>query len=71
MFSRLIHVFLSASRRRKQAILIASDLVMLFMACWMALSLRLGEVWLPLQNYWLPCLLVPVISVPVMAKLGL
>ncbi|MET4001070.1 nucleoside-diphosphate sugar epimerase/dehydratase [Marinobacterium sp. MBR-109] len=71
MFSRFVHAFLHASRRSKQAVLIASDLVMLFMACWMALSLRLGEVWAPLQSYWLPCLLVPVISVPVMAKLGL
>lgn len=71
MFSQLIKDFLQMSRRRKQAVLIASDMLMLFMACWMALSLRLGEVLQPLQQFWLPCLLVPLVSVPVMAKLGL
>ncbi|MBP0050154.1 polysaccharide biosynthesis protein [Marinobacterium sp. AK62] len=71
MFSKLIDEFLHLSRRRKQAVLVASDIVMLFMACWMALALRLGEIWMPLQNYWLPCLLVPLISVPVMIRLGL
>lgn len=71
MFSRILKEFLHISRRRKQMVLVASDLLMLFMACWMSLALRLGEVWAPLQQYWLPCLLVAVISIPVMAKLGL
>ncbi|GAA0789243.1 polysaccharide biosynthesis protein [Marinobacterium sediminicola] len=71
MFSGVIRAFLNASRRQKQVVLILSDLVMLFSACWMALSLRLGEIWLPITQYWIPCLLVPLISVPVMAKMGL
>lgn len=71
MFSQLIKDFLRMSRRRKQAVLAVSDMIALFMACWMALALRLGEIWQPIQQYWLPCVLVAIISVPVMAKLGL
>lgn len=71
MLYPLLRRFLQAPRRTKQFIVVVSDYVMLFMACWMALSLRLGDVIEPMQKFWLPCLLVPLVSVPVMAKLGL
>lgn len=71
MLYPLLRRFLQAPRRTKQFIVVLSDYVMLFMACWMALSLRLGDIVEPMQKYWLPCLLVPLVSVPVMAKLGL
>ncbi|WP_417533254.1 polysaccharide biosynthesis protein [Marinobacterium stanieri] len=71
MLYPMLRRFLQAPRRTKQFIVVLSDYVMLFMACWMALSLRLGDIVEPMQKYWLPCLLVPLVSVPVMAKLGL
>ncbi len=71
MLDSLLRTFLQAPRRTKQLCVVASDYVMLFMACWMALSLRLGDIIEPMEKFWLPCLLVPLVSVPVMAKLGL
>jgi FlaA1/EpsC-like NDP-sugar epimerase len=71
IFRQIVSQFLKANRRVKQGIVVLSDLVMLFIACWMALALRLGDIVEPMQRYWLPCVLVPLISVPVMARLGL
>lgn len=44
---------------------------MLFIACWSALSLRLGTVNGVLEAYWLVCLLAPVCSIPVMIPMGM
>jgi len=67
----LFRTFLQAPRRAKQLCALLSDMLVLPAACWMALVLHTGDVFGVLDTYWLQCLLVPVVSVPIMIKLGL
>lgn len=63
--------FLNLSRSNKRIFSVLVDLCMLFIACWSALSLRLGTVNGVLESYWLICLLAPLCSIPVMIRMGM
>ncbi len=58
-------------RKSKRFIMLASDLVLLPMALWSAIALRLGS-WSPnLINLWWVLLAAPVIAIPIFIKINL
>ncbi len=59
------------SRRKKQAIALAADIVMLPVALWSAFALRLGE-WSPqILHFWPAFVVSALITIPVFVRLGL
>ncbi len=59
------------SRRRKQAIAVITDVVMLPIALWSAFALRLGE-WNPqVVSYWPAFVICVCVAIPVFGRLGL
>ena len=63
--------FLSLSRRKKQAISVATDFVLLLLAFWSALALRF-ETWDPeLAIYGWQIIAAPFLAIPVFIRLGL
>ncbi len=59
------------SRRRKQAIAVVADTVMLPVALWSAFALRLGE-WNPqVADYWPAFVICVCVAIPVFGRLGL
>jgi len=59
------------SRRRKQAIAVFTDMVMLPIALWSAFALRLGE-WNPaVTEYWPAFVICVCVALPVFGRLGL
>ncbi len=59
------------SRRKKQAVAVVSDMVMLPVALWSALALRLGE-WNPaVTAYWPAFVICVCVAIPVFGRLGL
>lgn len=63
--------FLSLPRRRKQAIAVVSDFVLLLFAFWSALALRF-ETWMPdVAPYQSQLLVAPLLAIPIFIRLGL
>ena len=60
------------SRKKKQAIMISTDVCFLLFAIWLSFALRLGNVWSDKleSNLWI-FILIPVLSIPIFMKLGL
>ncbi len=59
------------SRRRKQAIAVIADAIMLPVALWSAFALRLGE-WNPdVAEFWPAFVICVCVAIPVFGKLGL
>ncbi len=59
------------SRRKKQAIAVAADVIMLPVALWSAFALRLGE-WNPdVVQYWPAFVVAICVAIPVFGRLGL
>src|SRR6478735_2665657 len=59
------------SRRKKQLIAVATDAVMLPVALWSALALRLGEITPSVAQFWPAFVASAVICLPVFVRLGL
>lgn len=59
------------SRRRKQAIAIAADLVMLPVALWSSFVLRLGELNPEVADFWPAFVVCVCVAVPVFGRFGL
>ena len=59
------------SRRRKQAIAVAADLVMLPVALWSAFALRLGEINPEVGEYWPAFVICVCVAIPVFGRFGL
>jgi len=59
------------SRRKKQALAVAADLVVLPVALWSAFVLRLGELNPLVIEYWPAYLISVLIAVPIFGKFGL
>jgi FlaA1/EpsC-like NDP-sugar epimerase len=68
---QLIHALVDhLSRRKKQLIALVTDAVMVPVALWSALALRLGELNPEIAPFW-PAFAVTLICLPVFAQLGL
>jgi FlaA1/EpsC-like NDP-sugar epimerase len=59
------------SRRKKQLIALATDSIMLPIALWSALALRLGEIAPDARQFWPAFVASSLVCVPVFVKLGL
>ena len=59
------------SRRKKQAIAVIADVVMLPVALWCAFALRLGEFNPEVVEFWPAFVVCVCIAIPVFGKLGL
>ncbi len=59
------------SRRKKQAIAVLADVIMLPVALWSAFALRLGEVSPEVTPYWPAFVICVCVAVPVFGRLGL
>ncbi|MBV1904961.1 MAG: polysaccharide biosynthesis protein [Pseudomonadales bacterium] len=67
----LLSLLEELSRRRKQSIALIADLIMLPVALWSAIALRLGE-WSPeVAQFWPAFVVSALITIPVFIKLGL
>ncbi len=67
----MLKVFLSQSRRNKQLIAVATDLLLLWFAFWSALALRF-ETWTPnIAAYQTQMLAAPLLAIPIFIRLGL
>ncbi len=67
----MLNGFLSLSRRKKQAISVATDFVLLLLAFWSALVLRF-ETWGPdLAVYRWQMIAAPLLAIPIFIRLGL
>jgi len=67
----MMKVFLSMSRRRKQAISIIVDFVLLLFAFWSAIALRLESAWPNVDAYKWQMVAAPVLAIPIFIRLGL
>lgn len=63
--------FLSRPRIVKQALVVASDVVLALVATWLAMSLRLDELHWPVGSEWFAYALAPASAIPVMVRSGL
>ncbi len=59
------------SRGTKRAILIAFDIVALFVALWLSFTIRLGGSFSPTGYHWLLMAAAPFIAIPVFVRMGL
>lgn len=67
----MIKIFLSLSRRKKQVIAVATDLLLLLLAFWSALALRF-ETWTPnIAAYQSQMLVAPLLAIPIFIRFGL
>jgi len=73
MLIYLINEIKQLSRRQKQSLMVIADIFLLQFSLWIALSLRLSNLW-PLQywitNWWI-LLLIPLLSIPLFVHYGL
>lgn len=68
--SAFLNIF-AITRWQKRLLMVATDIVLLPLAVWVAFALRLGT-WTPdLKDGWWFLLLAPLLSIPVFARLGL
>ncbi|MBX3040925.1 MAG: polysaccharide biosynthesis protein [Bdellovibrionaceae bacterium] len=63
--------FAKLSRRWKISIVLASDLILLPMALWSAIALRIGTLTPPVEVYWWVFFALPIMTVPIFIRLGL
>jgi len=68
---KLSYWFFQRSRHVKASILIGMDTVFSVLALWMAFSLRLGEMYLPVNYTWVLFCISPALIVPIFIKMGL
>ncbi|HVC49652.1 MAG TPA: nucleoside-diphosphate sugar epimerase/dehydratase [Burkholderiales bacterium] len=59
------------SRNVKRLIMVGTDVVLLPFALWSAIAVRYGTLWPPLQHLWLLFLLTPLVTIPILYRLGL
>ena len=73
MIFHLINYIKQLKRRQKQSLMIGADVLLLPISLWIALSLRLSNLW-PVQywtsNWWL-LVLIPLLSIPFFIHYGL
>ena len=73
MLTYLINKIKQLNRRDKQVLIISTDVILLPLSLWIALSLRLSNVW-PiyywLANWWV-LILIPLLSIPLFIHYGL
>lgn len=63
--------FIRLPRKSKRLVILASDLLLLPLALWSAIALRLGT-WLPnMGNLWWVLLAAPLIAIPIFIRIGL
>ena len=65
------HLIDELSRRKKQAIAVAADIIMLPTALWSAFALRLGEYAPDVTPYWPAFVICVCVAIPVFGRLGL
>lgn len=67
----MLKPFMTLSRRKKQLIAVATDLLLLYLAFWSALALRF-ESWVPeIATYKFQMLAAPLLAIPIFVRLGL
>ncbi|MEQ8485465.1 MAG: nucleoside-diphosphate sugar epimerase/dehydratase [Pseudomonadales bacterium] len=72
IIERLLSEFLEGlPRRRKQTVAVLADCIVLPLALWSALALRLGDVTPDVARFWPAFVVASLVSVPVFAALGL
>ena len=71
MRSRLAHWFIALPRQKKAFILIIADVFFSAFALWVAFSLRLGVLYIPIGDQWYLFAVAPVLAVPIFLRLGL
>ncbi|GKT11840.1 MAG: UDP-N-acetylglucosamine 4,6-dehydratase [Thiomicrorhabdus sp.] len=69
MFS--LSSLLGLARWQKRLISAFVDIIGLVIIASLAISLRLGEFWYPLNSYWMSILLLPILAIPVFIRQGL
>ena len=63
--------FLNLSRLKKQIIMLFADVIMLVFALWASFSMRLGQLYSPVETVSLLFVAAPIIAVPIFIRLGL
>ena len=71
MTSHLAHWFIGLPRKYKAFILISTDSFFTAIALWMAFSLRLGELYIPVDRQWYLFAVAPILAVPIFIRMGL
>ena len=73
MINQILNSIKQLSRRQKQLLMITVDILLLPLALWISLSLRLSNIW-PTQywfeNWWI-IVLMPLLSIPLFIHYGL
>ena len=62
---------LGLTRFQKRSISVLVDIIGLLTIALIAISIRLGEFWYPLESYWVPILLLPILAMPIFITQGL
>jgi len=73
MITYLLNIIKQLTRREKQYLMIWADIILLPLSLWIALSLRLSNLWPVhywLENWWI-LLLIPLLSIPLFIHYGL
>ena len=55
----------------KRALMLVADTILIPIALWSAIALRYGDLHPPVNNYWWIFLLAPLLSIPILLRLGL
>ena len=55
----------------KRALMLVADTILIPIALWSAIALRYGDLNPPVNNYWWIFLLAPLLSIPILLRLGL
>ena len=58
-------------RKVKILMMLLADVILIPLAFWSAIALRLGTVYFPLNQIWWIFIVLPIFTVPVFIKLGL
>ncbi|MCC5886602.1 MAG: polysaccharide biosynthesis protein, partial [Gammaproteobacteria bacterium] len=68
----MVHYLVQLPRRAKQAILIATDLIVLAVIVWAAFALRMGTLWPRFfEEVWWLAIIVPILAIPCFITIGL
>ncbi|MCK5727937.1 MAG: polysaccharide biosynthesis protein [Methylococcales bacterium] len=71
LVNQIIESFLALSRNQKAIILISVDIVFSVIALWVAFSLRLGTVDVPLESIGYFFIVAPALAIPIFIRFGL
>src|SRR5690606_37549598 len=71
MLSKVRDLLSGLPRRAKRAVLIAFDIVALFVALWLSFPIRLGGSFSPTAYHWVLMAAAPFIAIPVFVRTGL